>query len=90
MTLLIAGDRNPRRWEDGTRLVSRPAGTELPPDGCARWTPYCKLAVIDALNRGGISLADAHQRWSLSDAEIEQWLDGFARNGLIALYITKR
>jgi DNA-binding transcriptional regulator YiaG len=27
--LLIAGDRNPRRWEDGTRSVSGPAWVAL-------------------------------------------------------------
>lgn len=64
-------------------------GEELPPAGCRRWTPHRKLAVVAALKRGAIGRTEARHRWQLSEEELQQWLDGVARNGVVALYITK-
>lgn len=50
--------------------MSRP----LPAPGVSgRWTARRKIAVLDALTRGEISLADARTRWCLGIEELAAW-----------------
>lgn len=56
----------------------------LPAPG-ARWSPARKLAVLDALDAGALTVCEADRLYALSVAEIEAWRRDVARGGVRAL-----
>jgi Protein of unknown function (DUF1153) len=61
---------------------------ELPSPGLLRWTPRCKLGVLNALEHGLLTLEEACRRFGLTPGEIEEWRGGFRRFGRAGLKTT--
>jgi len=61
---------------------------DLPSPGLSRWTPRCKLGVLNALDHGLITLDEACRRFELTAEEIEEWRGGFRRFGRAGLKTT--
>jgi hypothetical protein len=61
---------------------------QLPTPG-DRWTPRRKRAVIEALDAGQISTADAFERYALTPEELNAWVKMFLRHGLYGLRGTR-
>jgi transposase-like protein len=60
----------------------------LPPPGVARWSPGRKEAVVLAVRRRRLTVAEACRRYELSEAELIEWLHRYARHGLRGLAVT--
>ena len=61
---------------------------ELPiPTGC--WSPRRKLAVVEAVRGGWISLQEACERYHLSIDEFLSWERAIARHGAPGLRVTR-
>ena len=63
--------------------------TTLPASHTGRWTIRRKAALLDAIRKGGITLEEARQRYSLSIEELRSWERYFERHGLPGLRITR-
>jgi len=63
--------------------------TELPSLDSRRWTIRRKVAVLDALHSGALTLDKARQRYALSVAEIRPWERQVERHGLYGLRATR-
>ena len=78
---------------DGPRAVTLSDGTvmtqaDIPPVETTRWVASRKAAVVRGITAGLISQEDALERWSLSDAELEEWLGAVKTHGEVALKAT--
>jgi hypothetical protein len=58
---------------------------QLPPAKTMRWTVSKKLAVLSAVDRGMLTLAEARARYLLSEEEFAAWQDAFERHGAYGL-----
>jgi hypothetical protein len=61
----------------------------LPTANIARWTVKAKLAVCDAIALGELSRDAAKARYSLTDAELDSWINREARHGMPGLRVTR-
>ncbi|GHG80695.1 CtrA inhibitor SciP [Pseudodonghicola xiamenensis] len=78
---------------EGPRAVKLPDGTtmtraDLPPASTQRWVASRKAAVVRGVIYGLISESDAKKRYSLSDEELQSWMQAVARHGEQALKAT--
>jgi len=78
---------------EGPRSVSLPDGTimtraDLPSTSTSRWVASRKAAVVRAVGYGLISLADALERYGLSEEEFCAWEVAVKRHGKAALKAT--
>jgi transposase len=62
----------------------------VPPPGTRRWTAWQKAAVIRAVRGGALSIAEACQRYMLSEEELEGWQSAFDRAGIAGLQLKSR
>jgi hypothetical protein len=61
---------------------------DLPPLDTSRWVASRKAAVVRGITAGLISQEEALECWSLSDAELEEWLCAVKNHGEAALKAT--
>lgn len=78
---------------DGPRAVTLPDGTmltraDLPPSDTRRWVASRKSKVVQAVVYGLIPLADALERYGLSEEEFQFWRDAVESHGEAALKVT--
>ncbi|TCP40951.1 DUF1153 domain-containing protein [Rhodovulum marinum] len=78
---------------DGPRTVTLPDGTtmtraDLPPVDTRRWVASRKAAVVKAVAAGLISEAEARERYSLSEEELESWKRAVREHGVRGLKVT--
>jgi len=78
---------------DGKRAVTLPNGkvmtrADLPPADTRRWVASRKAAVVRAVVSGLISKNEAKSLYSLSEEEIDGWIDAVSEHGLDALKTT--
>ena len=78
---------------DGPRAVTLSDGivmtrADLPPVETTRWVASRKAAVVRGITAGQISHEDALERWSLSEAELAEWLGAEKIHGEVALKAT--
>ena len=59
------------------------------PASNARFTPKRKIAIIDAIDAGAITLADAAARYALTETELSGWTESLAFAGRQALRVTR-
>jgi len=62
---------------------------DLPPPDTKRWTAQRKAAVVEAVQRGMITIAEVCRRYGLSVDEFLSWHNAMQRHGLPGLRITK-
>ena len=62
---------------------------ELPPPNTKRWAPPRKVAVLQALRTGKLTLEQARERYALSAEEISAWKRHFERHGVYGLHATR-
>jgi transposase-like protein len=62
----------------------------LPLPGVARWSPKRKATIVQAVRSGALSIKEACRRYSLSEAELADWLNRYAVEGRRGLSVTKR
>lgn len=77
------------RPASGPETTDDAACDALPPDDTVRWVPSRKLAVLNAINSGHISLEEACRRWRLSVEEIQLWQRAVAKAGAPGLRVTR-
>ena len=80
---------------EGPRSVKLPDGTvmsraDLPPMETTRWVASRKLAVVRGVMHGLITQEEALERYSLSDAEFQEWLTSLSERGMDGLKATQR
>jgi len=63
---------------------------KLPPRGTERWTAANKAAVVDALRNGTLSVAEACERYLLTEEELADWQAAFAQGGVAKLQLKSR
>ena len=63
--------------------------SHLPPPDTKRWVVSRKALVVDAVRKGLLTLADACQRYTLSEEEIRSWMKLCERGGSRALRVTR-
>ncbi|MDR0809411.1 MAG: DUF1153 domain-containing protein [Gemmobacter sp.] len=78
---------------DGPRQVTLPDGTmltraDLPPAETTRWVASRKAVVVKAVIHGLIPLAEALERYALSDEEFTLWRAAVEQHGEKALKVT--
>ncbi len=78
---------------DGPRAITLPDGSvltraDLPPPETRRWVASRKAKVVKAVVYGLIPLADALERYALSEEEFQLWRDAVALHGESALKVT--
>lgn len=78
---------------DGPRQVTLPDGSiltraDLPPANTRRWVASRKAIVVKAVVFGLITLAEALERYALSEEEFNLWRDAVVRHGDKALRVT--
>ena len=61
---------------------------DLPPTGATRWVPRRKAQVVAAVRAGGLSLADACDRYALTVEEFLSWQRAIDKHGLAGLRAT--
>ena len=71
---------------DGERMTRE----DLPAPETRRWVPRRKARVVAAVEGGLIDMADAIDRYALSEEEFCQWRRAFGRHGLKGLCVTRR
>ena len=59
------------------------------PSGTGRWTASRKQQVLIAVDRGALTIEDAHRRYRLTAEEIEEWRRRLERHGPNGLKIKK-
>lgn len=69
--------------------LTNPAGADLtlPPDGCKRWSASQKAAVVLAIRSGTLPRREAHEKYMLSQEELETWEAAFALDGIAGLQL---
>ncbi len=78
----------------GPRAVRLPDGTlmtraDLPPATTRRWVASRKAAVVRAVNAGLVSESEAMRIWSISQEELDEWINAVTRHGTAALKATQ-
>ncbi len=78
---------------DGPRAVTLPDGSimtraDLPPPETRRWVASRKAAVVRGVTHGLITLADALERYGLSEDEFAEWKNAVETHGEAALKAT--
>ncbi len=78
---------------DGPRQITLPDGTvlsraDLPPPETRRWVASRKAIVVKAVIYGLITVADALERYALSDEEFALWRAAVEVHGDKALKVT--
>ena len=78
---------------DGPRHITLPDGSilsraDLPPADTRRWVASRKAVVVKAVHYGLIGLADALERYALSEEEFQLWRDAVEKHGEKALRVT--
>jgi len=61
----------------------------LPPPGTQRWVVARKAAIVDAVRKGAVSLADALATYNLSSEEFNSWQRLIDRHGPRGLRVTR-
>jgi hypothetical protein len=77
----------------GPQSVTLPDGrimtrADLPAASTQRWVASRKAAVVQAVDAGLISAAEALETWALSDEELDSWRISVSRYGVQALKAT--
>lgn len=62
---------------------------DLPAPDTVRWTKYRKLAVVDAVENGLLTLDQASERYNLSAEELSAWKGRADRHGADGLRTTR-
>ncbi|MEM1400387.1 MAG: DUF1153 domain-containing protein [Pseudomonadota bacterium] len=62
---------------------------DLPAPDTVRWTKYRKLAVVDAVEAGLLTLEEASERYNLSAEELSSWKGRADRHGPDGLRTTR-
>ena len=62
---------------------------DLPAPDTVRWTKYRKLAVVDAVETGLLTLNEASERYNLSAEELSSWKGRADRHGADGLRTTR-
>lgn len=78
---------------DGPRQVTLPDGSmlsraDLPPDDTCRWVASRKALVVKAVVYSLLPLAEALERYGLSEEEFAIWRDAVERHGDQGLKVT--
>ena len=78
---------------DGPRAVTLPDGSimtraDLPPPETRRWVASRKAAVVRGVTHGLITLADALEKYGLSEDEFSEWKNAVETHGEAALKAT--
>jgi len=78
---------------DGPRAVTLSNGkkmtrADLPPADTSRWVASRKAAVVRGIKSGLISRKEAHEHWSLSQDELNEWIGEVNNHGEVALKAT--
>ena len=78
---------------DGPRAITLPDGSilsraDLPPAETRRWVASRKARVVKAVVYGLIPLAEALERYDLSDEEFQLWREAVEVHGETALKVT--
>ncbi len=78
---------------DGPRAVTLPDGTiltraDLPPENTRRWVASRKARVVQAVAYGLVPLAEALERYALSEEEFELWREAVTKYGENGLKVT--
>lgn len=78
---------------DGPRQVTLPDGSvltraDLPPEDTRRWVASRKARVVQAVTAGLIPLAEALERYGLSEEEFALWRAAVEAHGEAALKVT--
>lgn len=78
---------------DGPRAITLPDGTtltraDLPPAETRRWVASRKVRVVKAVIYGLIPLAEALERYALSEEEFRLWREAVELHGESALKVT--
>ncbi|MDO9637456.1 MAG: DUF1153 domain-containing protein [Pseudotabrizicola sp.] len=78
---------------DGPRQVTLPDGSilsraDLPPPDTRRWVASRKAVVVSAVIHGLITLAEALERYDLSEEEFTLWRQAVESHGEKALKVT--
>lgn len=78
---------------DGPRQITLPDGTvltraDLPPVDTTRWVASRKAVVVKAVIYGLIPLAEALERYALSEEELALWRAAVEQHGEKALKVT--
>lgn len=63
---------------------------DLPAPSGVRWVASRKLALLNSVNRGILTLEDAGSIYGLTVEELVSWQQGLARQGLKGLFATRR
>lgn len=66
---------------------AQPDLTDLPPRTTTRWVARRKAQVVVAVENGRISLAEAMERYCLSQEEFQSWQRALDRSGVAGLKI---
>ena len=61
----------------------------LPPRGTTHWSPQRKAQVVDAVERGLLTIAQACEQYGLTLQEFVSWQSAIARSGVEGLRVTK-
>ncbi len=61
---------------------------DLPPPDTRRWVASRKALVVQAVRSGLLTHEQACARWSLSEEELQGWIDRMQRHGVGALKAT--
>ena len=69
--------------------IRAPLMADLPPPNTQRWTIRRKAAVVAAVQSGEITLAEACQRYQLSEEEFGAWQRAYHAHGLPGLRATR-
>jgi len=78
--------RNKRRNNRRPTITSL---DDLPAPDTVRWTKYRKLAVVDAVDAGLLTLDEASERYNLSAEELSSWKGRANRHGPDGLRTTR-
>lgn len=62
---------------------------DLPAPNADRWVARMKARVVLAVRSGLLTLAEAQERYNLSEEEYTSWEHGLANRGLEGLKVTK-
>ena len=86
---------SPATGGERPRSVVGPNGGELtigdlPPANTRRWVIRRKAEVVSAVRGGLLSIAEALDRYQISEEEFESWVWHFSRHGLKGLRTTLR
>jgi hypothetical protein len=72
-----------------SKAMAGPAATGLPDPQVGRWVASRKAAVLNAIERGEISRAEACVRYRISEAELSLWERAMRIAGAPGLRVTR-